>query len=108
MKPHSLQQEILLVTTSKISRRQLVGDHSFELSQHLSYKEQLEEACWNGLLTEMLPEMMEQTASGKQLFLWHIRKGASFLKVELSEMPPRLEEHFSIDPAFFLPTLVYN
>jgi hypothetical protein len=107
METGNIQQEIVLVTTTTFSKREWCKIGTSE-SGHQTHTEQLEEACWNGLLVEMLPEMMEQTASGKQLFLWHIRKGASFLKVELSEMPPKLEEHFSIDPAFFLPTLVSN
>jgi hypothetical protein len=107
METGKIQQELVLVTTTTFSRREWCKLETSETSDQ-THAEQLEEACWNGLLTEMLPEMMEQTPSGKLLFLWHIRKGASFLKVELSEMPPKLEEHFSIDPAFFLPTLVYN
>lgn len=75
---------------------------------HQTHTEQLEEACWNGLLSEMLPELIARTASGKQLFLWHIWQGTSFLKVELSEMPPQLEQHVSIDATFFLQHVVYN
>lgn len=107
MKTEKTQQEIVLVTTTTFSKREWCKIGTFDKDGQ-PYTEQLEEACWNGLLCEMLPEVMKQTACGKQLFLWHIRKGNSFLKVELSEMPPQLEEHFSIDAAFFLPTLVYN
>jgi hypothetical protein len=107
METGKIQQEIVLVTTTTFARREWCKIETSEPS-HQTHTEQLEEACWNGLLIEMLPEMMEQTASGKHLFLWHIRQGASLLKVELSEMPPKLEEHLSIDPAFFLPTLVYS
>ena len=107
MKPEKTQQDIILVTTSTFSKREWckTGVSDTDGQTHM---EQLEEACWNGLLCEMLPELIRQTACGRQLLLWHIRKGTSFLKVELSEFPPQLEEHFSIDAAFFLPTLVYS
>jgi hypothetical protein len=107
MKTGKTQQEIILVTTTTFSKREWCKTEATDKDRQ-THTEQLEEACWNGLLNDMLPEVMAQTASGKQLFLWHIRQGASFLKVELSEMPPQLEEHFSIDAAFFMPTLVYN
>lgn len=107
MKTGNIQQEIVLVTTSTFSKREWCKRET-SANGHQTHTEQLEEACWNGLLNEMLPEVMEPATSGKQLFLWHIRQGASFLKIELSELPPRLEEPFSIDAAFFLPTLVYS
>lgn len=107
MKKDKVQQEIVLVTTSTFCKREWCKMEVSDISQQ-TYTEQLEEACWNGLLSEMLPEVMKQAASGRRLFLWHIRQGTTFLKVELSELPPQLEEHFSIDAAFFLPTLVYS
>lgn len=107
MKADKIQQEIVLVTTTTFSKREWCKIEASDKG-HQTHTEQLEEACWNGLLSEMLPEVMKQTASGKSLFLWHIRQGASFLKAELSELPPQLEESASIDAAFFLPTLVYN
>lgn len=96
-----------MVTTSTFSKREWCDLGTSDKDGQTSI-EQLEEACWNGLLCEMLPEVMNWPACGRQLFLWHIRKGTSFLKVELSELPPQLEERFSIDGTFFLPTMVYN
>lgn len=107
MKTGKTQQEIVLITNTTFSKRAWCKTEAAD-NRHQTHTEQLEEACWNGLLNEMLPEVLEQTASGKRLFLWHIRQGASFLKIELSDLPPQLEESFSIDAAFFLPTLVYN
>ena len=41
----------------------------------LTEKEQLEEACWNGLLLPMIPEIYDLSEENKKLFLWQIKKG---------------------------------
>ena len=68
---------------------------------NLTEREQLEEACWNGLLQEMIPEICEQTEGNKKLFLWQIKEGNSFIELELGEIPEQKDNHFSIDPYSF-------
>ena len=101
MKSNSTQQEILLLTDTNFSSR-----HSFEKGDnnqnHLTEREQLEEACWNGLLKDMLPEICEQDAEGK-LYMWQVWKTNSFIEIELGEIPEEKESYFSIDPYSFLP-----
>lgn len=108
MKLHSLQQEILLVTTSKLSHTQLAGDNAFNVKQHLSYTDRLKEACRNGLLDKLLPETIETPSSGKKLHLWQIRSGACFLHIELCTFPVVIEKQHSIDPYLFIPTTCAN
>jgi hypothetical protein len=108
MKPKSLQQEILLLTASRISRRQLAGDRHLNNSPHLSFNEQLEEACRNGLLDRLLPGTIEQPSSGKKLHLWQIRSGARFLHIELCTFPIVIEKEHSLDPYLFLPLMYGN
>ena len=100
MKKDTIQQEVLFVTTTTFSQRQLC-EKDVSTNHHLSHKEQLEEACWNGLLDELLPEIMERSTSGKRLFLWHIRHGESLLQLELGESTVSIEKQFSIDPCYF-------
>jgi len=109
MKTDTIQQEILLVTTSTFSKQQWCSKDSADSSRrNCSPAEQLEEACWNGLLDLLLPEIMEKSSSGKELYLWHIRQGTSCLQIELSEFPKQVERPFSIYPNFFLHTISYN
>ena len=107
MKPASLQQEILLVTSTKISRRELAGGND-HINNKLSDTAQMEEACWNGLLYKILPGTIEMPSSGKKLHLWQIRPGDSLLRIELCTFPVVIEKHYSIDPYFFLPMLCSN
>jgi hypothetical protein len=102
MKAQPVQQEILLMTGTKFSEREW-AEKLVEDKNKLSATEKLEDACWNGLLDEMLPELAQKTSEGKKLFLWHIRHCKSFLEIELSESSPVIEREFSIDPYFFVP-----
>jgi hypothetical protein len=108
MKTSTIQQEILLVTTSTFSNRELCEKGNSGHKQSQSNIEQLEEACWNGLLDEWLPEIIAKPVDGKRLYLWHIRHGETFLQIELSELPLSVDKPFSIDTNFFLPALIMN
>ena|SRR6266516_7903015 len=103
MKTNSTQLEILLMTGTTFSSRQCYQKDD-EVNQHdLTEREQLEEACWNGLLKQMLPEIYEQTIGDKKLYMWQIWEAGSFIEIELGELPEEKEKFFSIDPYTFLP-----
>jgi hypothetical protein len=80
-----------------------------EDNSNLSLPEQLEEACWNGLLDEYLPGIVKKPVSGKKLFLWQIRQCEAFIEIELSDSLPLISENeFSIDPYLFFDTMSFN
>lgn len=103
MKRNFKQQEVLLVTKSRFAKRICIGIEKDGNNGSTSL-DQLTEACWNGLLFEILPELLENSTEGKELYLWHVRQGESFLHAEYSEEAFSTIDHFmSIDPYFFLP-----
>ena len=101
MKTDSTQQEILLVTGTTFAAREWSEKESSRESS-LTEKEQLEAACWNGLLPEILPEVYFHTDHNKKLFLWQIKEGKSFIDLELGDFPEEMEKEFSIDPYSFM------
>lgn len=103
MKTNSIQQEILLITGTRFLSRQLCEKDPNKQNSP-SEKEGFEEACWNGLLKEMIPEIYEQHTGDKKLFLWQIREGKSFIELELGEIPETKDRRFSIDPYSFMDT----
>ena len=103
MKTNILQQEILLLTGTAFSQRQLSENDVKEDRSHLTEIEKLEEACWTGLLDELLPEII----TNKELSIWQIGDSESSLQIELSEYPSG-EKQFSINPYYFLRTMEYN
>ncbi|MEP6512649.1 MAG: hypothetical protein ABJA79_02185 [Parafilimonas sp.] len=106
MKRNTISQEILLMTTTAFSQRQLCRLNSDSPVDHLSGAEQMEEACWNGMLNEFFPGIV---ASGKQIYLWQIKHGKCFLEIKLFEGYSFLiDNHLSIDPYSFLPTIYSN
>jgi hypothetical protein len=102
---NSTQQEILLVTGTSFSSRlsyQKEGD-----TGRLSQKQQLEEACWNGMLGELLPEICHPNPF-QRMIVWKIREALSFLELDLGEFPASKDQQLSIDPYCFLATQTYN
>jgi hypothetical protein len=107
MKTNATQQEILLTTDSSFAHREW-AEKDETGSRHLSYREEFEKACWNGIIKEMLPEIDAEVTTGKKLWLWQIRETKSFLELELSDYPSPKEKYFSIDPYCFLQTRSAN
>lgn len=79
-----------------------------EDKNQFSQDEKLEDACWNGLLNEMLPEIMQTSWQGKNLNLWKVQRCNSFLQIELSDSNPLFEKHSSIDPYYFVPSILLS
>ncbi len=101
MKNEAAQLEILLMTGTTFSSRQYCAKENPEMNKPLSEIEKLEEACWNGLVHEMLPEIYGQYINSK-LFIWKISGASSFLNLEMGEFPKEINKLFSIDPYSFL------
>ncbi|HEV8082804.1 MAG TPA: hypothetical protein VGP55_06370 [Chitinophagaceae bacterium] len=108
MKTNYTQQEILLLTGTSFSLQEFSETTDGLNYNHLTEKEKLEVACWNGLLPAMLPEIFQQNAINKKLYLWEIREGSSFIELELGEIHLELEKQFSIDPYSFMPLQVFS
>ena len=105
MNTTSTQQEILLLIGTKFSSRNCCQNDDNKLN-HLTAAQLLEEACWNGLIHQMLPEICEKF--GNKLFLWQTRETNSFIEIELGDLPQEKENHFSIDPYSFLSTYYFS
>lgn len=100
MKPHANTQEILLVMNNSFSKRQFAGkDFLHGQSPIENTPEQLEQACWNGLLGSILPELIDLE---RKFFLWEIINHRSFLLLNLAVQPPVIDPIFSLNPEFFL------
>ena len=106
METKSTQQEILLFTNTSFSLRQLSGNGP-SADKHLTTREMLEEACWNGLIWEILPEICEKP-NDLSLTLWEINVANSFFDLKFSEFPEEVENKHSLDPYKFIQELYLN
>ncbi len=101
MEKHTVTQEILLITASSFAQKDLCDKDSENNSIPSRSSEKLEEACWNGLLDELLTNSPQTRKYGK-LFIWTIHVSQAFLCVELAQSPEGIEAAFSLDPHMFL------
>lgn len=107
MKTISTQQEILVITGTSFSRRQLAEKNTLD-NPFTSEIEALEKACWNGLIKELLPEIFGKTSGGEELFLWQVSEADAFLELDFCEYPGAMEKVYSINPHTFLQEKNYN
>lgn len=104
---NTINQEILLMTATTFAQKEW-AEKDAQHSKTTSPEEQLEEACWNGLLNEMLPGIIEKSSTGKDLLLWQIIHHRSFLEIDLCESPYAEDRFHSISPYVFLRVMFYN
>ena len=103
METSSTQQEILLMTGSTFFQQQCLEKNERDSDRNLTQREYMEEACWNGLLQEFLPDVVDKDAEGKSLLLWQIKQCEAFLEIDLCNSPVEADDYYSIDPYLFLP-----
>jgi hypothetical protein len=100
MKKESTSQEILLLTGTTFSLRQWSKTDESEKSENSNEHDLLQEACWNGMIGEMLPEIAADfNTTG--MYLWKIHVGQSFIELEIGQSPEPADPYFSIDPYYF-------
>lgn len=89
-------QEILIASDSNFFSREFFLNEKTKEYRNLLPKEQLTEACWNGILTEILPEITSR------LHLTQITEGNMFLNICLGDDEADCSFTFSINPYHFL------
>ncbi|HEY4155316.1 MAG TPA: hypothetical protein VGM24_07805 [Puia sp.] len=107
MEKHATQQEILLSIDSRFAQREW-AEKEINENNGLSPKDQLEKACWDGLVKELIPEVDITLMTDKKLWLWNIRRTRSFLELEFCDYPSPKDNWDSIDPYAFLETACRN
>jgi hypothetical protein len=102
------QVEVLLVTGTSFLAGNLTKKAEKPKGRDYSEIEQLQEACWNGMLETMLPEVWVKPSNDGILYLWEVKEAESFLELLLSEIPLPIDGRLSITPHSFLCYQVYN
>ena len=109
MKSEVTSREILLITSSRFLQRSFC-QRDCDDTQNRTYSsmEELERACWSGMLNELLPELAESPGCYNNNYIWNTVSGVNFLYIALGPNMPLVEHKTSLDPYFFLPLLNYN
>jgi hypothetical protein len=101
MKQTTHHHEILLIANTSLTHKQLSSTEENSRDKKLSAIEELEKACWNGILHEMFPEILGSLYPKCESFLWQILTGKNFLYINIGASPVIAEHDSSIDPYFF-------
>lgn len=104
----SAQQEIILVSGSRFATRQYIERDVADNSGQKSAEDRFKDACWNGLLREILPEIFIMSGNHPGLYLWQMREAQHILALEMAEFPTEIDLHQSIDPYYFLDVQGYS
>ena len=103
MKPELTHHEILLAIRSWFFSRPFCSKDGSQIKGiPFSSMEELEKACWNGILDEALPELFEESGSSGDKQIRSTASGMNFLCVNISQYPVAVEKQASIDPYIFL------
>ena len=95
MKPQHVHQEVLIFKHTTLSQKALCRKNSSNRND--AAIEDLEEALWDGLLNELIPEMMPSLRDTKMV-IWGVYAGEFYLFIDLAGSPGDTEPIFSIDP----------
>jgi len=108
MKTTTQHHEILLFTGTILTNKQLADTRENNNGKACSPIEELEKACWNGILYEMFPEILSSLYHKCECFLWNVLSGKNFLYINIGPNPVTAEHETSIDPYFFMMTACEN
>jgi hypothetical protein len=98
MKPQHIHQEVLIFTNTTLLQKALCKKSND--NKHSSDTEELEEAFWDGLLNEMVPEIMPSSPHPK-MFICGIHARKFYLLIDLADTPGVAESVLSLDPHLF-------
>lgn len=101
MKSATPQNELLLMVHSNFFSNQLVKLSCTQTDGWFSQKEQLKDACWNGLASEILPECFCNTGVVTAP-LQKINDANLFIDLQFSAGRQVKEKRYSLNPYVFM------
>lgn len=108
MKNNSTNLEILLISNSRFFQRDWSELNSNKNDKQLSQKEKLIHLCWNGMLKEMIPEILQPETGKKPLTLWEINESGNMLDLRYGDVDMEMNDEWSINPYVYLTFAVPN
>jgi hypothetical protein len=103
MKQEKHLHEILIFTGTSFSSKEF-SEKEQKKNLNCLPTEELEKACWSGLLFELLPEILGNPFHHHENFIWEVMPANHFIRVCLGPSPAVTESKSSLDPYFCRPT----
>lgn len=108
MKTRSTSQEILLMSNTSFFNREWSELKNNTNDKQLSQREKLIHLCWNGMLKEMIPEILQSGTRNKPLTLWEINQSGNLLDLRYGEFDQLMDDEWSINPYVFTQLALLN
>lgn len=108
MKPRTSHYEILLFTGTSFANQEFSSLEKKNTDRNLTPVENLEKACWDGLLFEMLPELTGLSNADRHAVIWHVLTGKQYIYITIGTAPTIPDNEYSIDPYCFSMTACEN
>lgn len=99
MKQEIINHEVLLLTGTHFSKRQFCEKSRDRADD--SYSSCLQDACWNGLVFEILPGFKSPFEKNSG-YTWEVVPAESFIEVKIGATPYDIERSISLNPHLFL------
>jgi len=99
-------KEILLVMNTSLFSKDWIKRNNGNAEKNFTHKEKLIDACWDGLIPEILPECF--TDHDQALTLWQVNHGSAFIDLEFCAVVQPKEKVLSINPYEFMEVQGYN
>jgi hypothetical protein len=108
MKNSSINLEILLMSNVSFFNREWSELNSNKNEKKLSQREKLIHLCWNGMLKEMIPELLQNDPGRKPLTLWEINQSGNMLDLRYGDIDREVNDEWSINPYVYLTFAIAN
>ncbi|HEV8285452.1 MAG TPA: hypothetical protein VGQ09_14140 [Chitinophagaceae bacterium] len=100
MIPEAIHYEVLFFTCNQFSKRQFCEKNDCH-SDH-STEGQLQRACWDGLVFEILPDIIENPLQKGSEYIWEVEPAENFIEIKIGAAPGPVELATSVNPYLFL------
>ncbi|HET9824974.1 MAG TPA: hypothetical protein VFP87_06540 [Chitinophagaceae bacterium] len=101
MTPQVNHYEVLLFKNSHFARRQFCDKVNCNRTRR-SVEQQLQRACWNGLMLQLLPDVLMHPSGRRSIHTWEVIPAENFVEVRVGEVPRSVEYTRSVNPYYFL------
>lgn len=106
MKEKYIQQEIIFFVNNKFSQNLLCEKKENKDKPAASAREQMADACWNGLVGQLLPEISIKVEN-KPLTIWEVQEAKHSIVLQLGTLTV-VDSQDSINPYRLLTKARFN
>ena len=100
MKQKAINHEVLLLTGTSFSKKQFSPKNNNQADH--SYCNDLQNACWNGLVFDILPDIIRYPSRKNLSNTWEVIPSKSFIEIKIGAAPYEIEKAMSLNPHLFL------